>query len=237
MNIALILAGGIDFNFQMQIPKQFVNVNNRPLIVYTMEIFQKHSEIDKIVVVCLDGWKEMVKVYASQFNITKLSGIIKGGVNGQESSYNGIKALEGTAKKEDIIIVHDAIRPFVSDEIISDSIRVCREKGIGVAAVCSMDTIMKSDQGKVGIETIDRYDVMRIQTPQAYQYGYLAEAHKQAEDRKIVGLWDTCSMISRLGEKVYFSKGSESNIKINTVEDVAMFKALYGMKNTKNLKI
>lgn len=230
MNIALILAGGTDCNFQMQIPKQFVNVNNRPLIVYTMEIFQKHHEIDKIAVVCLSGWQEMVKVYASQFNITKLCNIISGGANGQESSYNGIKELQNIIKSDDIVVIHDAIRPFVSDEIISDSMRVCREKGNGVAAVCSMDTIMKSDKGIVGVETIDRYDVMRIQTPQAYKYGFLSSAHRQAEECGITGLWDACSMVSRLGEKIYFSRGAESNIKINTIEDVAMFKALYAMK-------
>lgn len=229
MNVAVILAGGTDMNFQMQIPKQFVNVNNRPIIVYTMEIFQNHPEIDMIEVVCLEGWKEMVRAYACQFGIAKLKKIITGGANGQESSYLGVKALSEIVKNDDIIIIHDAIRPFVSDEIVSDSIRSCKKNGMGVAAICSMDTIMKSEGERIGLETIDRFDVMRVQTPQAYRFDRLLQAHEKAEELGITRLWDTSSMISRLGEKVFFSKGSESNIKINTLEDVAMFKALYGM--------
>lgn len=233
MNIALILAGGVDSNFQMAVPKQFVNVYNRPLIVYTMECFQRHPEVDEIAVVCLDGWQEMVKVYANQFNITKFKYIIEGGVDGQASSYNGVMKLSETAKTDDIIIIHDAIRPFVSEDIISDSIRVCRLYGMGVAALCSMDTIMKSSGYNIGIETIDRMNIMRVQTPQSYRMDILKEAHKQANEQSITGLWDTCSMVSRIRKKIYFSKGSDTNLKINTIEDVAMFKALYNINAVK----
>lgn len=231
MNIALILAGGVDATFQMEIPKQFINVFNRPLIVYTMERFQKHSEIDTIAVVCLNGWQEMIRAYANQFNITKMKYIIQGGADGQESSSNGVKKIAEIAKGDDIVIIHDAIRPFVSEEIISDSIRVCRQKGMGIAAVCSMDTIMKSKDGCVGIETIDRLDVMRVQTPQAYRFDLLKQAHEQAVEQNIKGLWDTCSMFSKEGKQIFFSKGSDTNLKINSMEDVAMFKALYSMRS------
>lgn len=230
MNIALILAGGTDPRFQMNVPKQFVNVYNRPVIVYTLEAFQRHQDIDAIMVACLDGWQEMVKAYAKQFNITKLQWVIPGGNDGQASARNGILALKDKCRDDDMIILHDSIRPFVSEDIITDSIRVCRLYGMGVAAVRTMDTIMRTRDGKVGTESISRYSIVRIQTPQAYRMDCLLDIHRKAVEAGIVGEVDTNSVASRLGEKIYFSKGSDLNLKINTVEDVEMFKALYRMR-------
>ncbi len=230
MNVAVLLAGGVDSRFQMNVPKQFVNVFNRPVIVYTMERFQNHGEIDEIVVACLDGWQEMVKAYAKQFNITKLTQVIIGGKDGQETSRRAAEALKERCKSEDIVILHDAIRPMVSEELISDSIRSCRKYGMGVAAVCSMDAIMKSSDGKIGKESISRQEIMKIQTPQAYRFDLLEKIHKDAAKEGIVGQWETSSIIAMLREDIYFSKGSDMNLKINTVEDVTIFKALYQMK-------
>lgn len=230
MNIALILAGGVDQKFQMEIPKQFVNVNNRPIISYTMEVFQKHQEIDAIAIACLNGWQELVKSYAKQFNIDKLQWIVPGGTRGQDSSYNGVMKLNEVCQPGDLVIIHDSIRPLVSEELITDSIVTCRKEGMGVSAVHSMDTIMRSTDGKTGIESISRYEVMRVQTPQTYRFDFLYNAHQQALKVGIKGQVDTNSMISKLGEKIIFSKGSDFNLKINTVEDVEMFKALYRMK-------
>lgn len=230
MNIALILAGGTDPKFQMSVPKQFVNVFNRPVIVYTLEAFQKHKDIDAIMVACLDGWQEMVNAYAKQFNIDKLKWVITGGNDGQASARMGILALQDVCKADDVIVLHDSIRPFVSGDIISDSIRVCRLHGMGVAAVRTMDTIMKTSDGLVGTESISRYAIIRVQTPQAYRVDRLLDIHKKAVAAGIVGEVDTNSVVSKLGEPVYFSKGSDLNMKINTVEDVEMFKALYRMQ-------
>lgn len=231
MNIAVLLAGGVDPNFQMDIPKQFVNVYNRPVIVYTMEIFQNHPEIDAIMVACLSGWENMVSAYAKQFDISKLKWVITGGRCGQETSKLAVDTLMDCCSKDDIVVIHDAIRPMVSDEIISDSIYTCKKKGMGVAAVTSMDNVMMTDDGLTGRLSISRYSFRRIQTPQTYRLGELKQAHEEALTRNIRGEIDTNSMISRLGRNVFFSKGSDINLKINTVEDVTMFKALYTMKN------
>ena len=230
MNVALILAGGTYPRFQMTVPKQFVNVFNRPIIVYTLETFQEHPDIDSIMVSCLDGWQEMVKAYAKQFNITKLKWVITGGEDGQASARNGILALKDECRADDIVIVHDSIRPFVSEEIITDSIRVCRVNGMGVAAMRSMDTIMRTSDGYTGTDSISRYAIVRIQTPQAYRMDRLLDVHKKALEMGITGEVDTNSVVARLGEKVYFYKGSDLNLKINTLEDVEMFKALYRMQ-------
>lgn len=231
MNIAVILAAGADPTFRMDIPKQFVNVYNRPVIVYTMETFQRHPEIDAIMVACLKGWESMVEAYAKQFGITKLKWVIQGGESGQETSKRAVDRLAEECAEEDIIMLHDAIRPMVSDDIISDSIHTCRRKGMGIAAVTSMDNVMMTDDGVTGKLSISRHAFRRIQTPQTYCLGDLKKAHDEAAEMGIAGENDTNNMISRLGRNVNFSKGSDKNLKINTVEDVAMFKALYSMKN------
>lgn len=232
MNVALILAGGTDSRFQMDIPKQFVNVNNRPIIVYTLEAFQKHPEIDEIIITCLDGWQEMVRVYSKQFNITKLTDIISGGKDAQESTYKGLQLLKSRMDKGDVVVIHDAIRPLVTEEIITKSLDKCRKKGMGVAATHIMDTIMHSGDGKEGYQSINRYEIVKVQTPQAFAYHVIMGLHERAIDENCLGAWDNSSMITKLGEKVYFSEGSDVNIRINTVEDVAMFKALYKMKTS-----
>lgn len=231
MNIALLLAAGTDPTFQMDIPKQFVNVYNRPVIVYTMEAFQNHPQIDAVMVACLKGWEDMVEAYARQFQISKLRWVIQGGRNGQETSKLAVDRLMECCSAEDIIVIHDAIRPMVSADIISDSIDVCRRKGMGIAAVTSMDNVMMTDDGVTGRLSISRYAFRRIQTPQTYFMGELQRAHAEALEKDITGENDTNNMISRLGRNVHFSKGSDLNLKINTVEDIAMFKALYVMKN------
>lgn len=219
----------MDPTFQMDIPKQFVNVYNRPIIVYTLEKFQRHPEIDAIMVACLPGWENMVTAYAKQFDIDKLKWVIPGGKSGQESSKLAIDKLMEVCGAEDIVVLHDAIRPMVTDEIISDSIYTCKRKGMGVAAVISMDNVMMTSDGVTGNRTISRYAFRRIQTPQTYHLEELWKAHQEAVEQGILNENDTNNMISRLGRDVTLSKGSDTNLKINTVEDVEMFKALFNL--------
>lgn len=235
MNIAVLLAGGTDPNFKMNIPKQFVNVYNRPIIVYTMEAFQRHSEIEAIMVACLSGWEKMVEAYAKQFNIDKLRWIITGGSNGQETSRLAVNELDKCCNDDDIVVIHDAIRPLVTNEVISDSIHICRKKGMGIAAVTSMENVMLTDDGVTGLRSISRYAFKRIQTPQTYLLGKLRRYHEEALEQAVFGEVDTNNMVSKLGKPISLSKGSDLNIKINTVEDVEMFKALYNMINDDNI--
>lgn len=231
MTIAVLLAGGVDPGFQMDIPKQFVNVYNVPIIVYTMQKFQKHPEVDAIMVACLAGWENLVSAYAKQFDIDKLQWVIEGGRSGQETSRLAVNKLMETCKEDDIVILHDSIRPMVSDEIISDSIETCKKKGMGIAAVTSMDNVMMTDDGVTGKTSISRYAFRRVQTPQTYRLGELYIAHQDALEQGILNENDTNNMMSRLGKSVTFSMGSDTNLKINTVEDVEMFKALFKMQN------
>ena len=230
MNIALILAGGYGSRTAQDIPKQFMNVYEKPLIIYTLEKFQNHPEIDGIAVVCLDGWHEVLRAYARQYHITKLRWIVSGGSNGQDSTQKGIEALRDVCGEEDIVLVHDAIRPFITSEVLTDAIVKCRQFGSGLSAVRCQETIVRTEDGLEGSESIDRKEIMRVQTPQAYLYGKAKWAYEEAERRGITNEVYINTLMIHLGETVHFSLGTEKNVKITTVDDLELFKALLRMK-------
>ena len=230
MNIALILAGGHGNRTAQDIPKQFMNVYEKPLIIYTLENFERHPEIDGILVVCLDGWHEVLKAYARQYGISKLKWVVDGGDDGQESTKKGVEALKDVCGTEDIILVHDAIRPFITPDVITDAITKCKQKGSGLSAVRCQETIVRTDDGKSGVEGIARQEIMRVQTPQAYKYGKARWAYEEADRRGIRGEVYINTLMLYLGERVYFSKGTDKNVKITTIEDLEVFKALLQME-------
>lgn len=226
-NIALIIAGGVGARMGQDIPKQFINVNDKPVIVYTMEAFQKHSEIDAIEVVCLDGWHDVVRAYAKQFGIAKLESVVSGGINGQDSIRNG---LEDVSKRyfanDDIILIHDAIRPMISPDIITDNIRVCREKGNAITVIPCTAAMLKTYDSIASEEQVARDNLKITQTPQAFFLKDILEAHKEALEKGITNSVASCTMYIELGRKLYLSKGSEKNLKLTTTEDIEIFKAL-----------
>lgn len=230
MNIALLLAGGSGTRTEQDVPKQFFNVYEKPIIIYTLEAFQKHPDVDGIIVSCLEGWQEILRAYAREAGITKLKWVVGGGENGQASARKALQALQGVCTEEDIVIIHDAIRPMVSTEIISDCIVKCRQHGSGLAAMRCQETIVETQDGIKGDTGISRNNIMRVQTPQAYVYGRVLNAHLRALEQGITNAVYTNTLMLELGETLYFSKGSEKNLKITTMEDVEIFKALYKME-------
>lgn len=235
MNIALIIAGGNGKRMKQEVPKQFLNVYDKPVIIYTMEAFQKHPDIDEIVVVCIDGWHEMLKAYAKQYHIEKLKWVTMGGETGQESIYNGIREAKKHYQNEDLILVHDAIRPMVSQDIISDCIIQCKKYGSAVAAIPCTTAVLKyqkEDRNRAA-EEINRRELAMTQTPQGFSLKTLLWAHEEAAKRKIKESVASCTLLMELGENVYFSLGSETNIKLTTQADLEIFKALLYVKNIK----
>ena len=226
-NIALIIAGGSGNRMHQDIPKQFLTVNERPVIVYTLEAFEKHPEIDAIAVVC---------IYAKQFNITKLQYIVPGGKNGQDSIRNGVYELQKHFAPEDIVLIHDAIRPMVSAEIISDNIRVAREKGNAITVIPCAEAMMQTEDGAVSVGSYPRDRLKRTQTPQAFHIGDICDLHRRALEAGITNSVASCTLKIEMGEQVYFSAGSEKNIKLTTVEDIDIFKALLAAKRSDWLK-
>lgn len=236
MNIALLTAAGIGSRMNQDIPKQFIHINNKPLIVYTMEAFQKHPSIDAIIVVGLKGWIEILWAYAGQFNITKLKWVVEGGQTGQESIYNGLAELEKHCNKDDIVLIHDGNRAFVSEEIISDGLAKQKVYGSAIAAIPCVEAVFLSETGESSNKSIPREQLYRTQTPHIYSLEKLLWAHKQAKERAIMNTAATCTLMCELGEEIHFSMGSEKNIKITTVDDIEIFKALLNTKRDDWLK-
>lgn len=218
------------------IPKQFLTVNEKPVIVYTLEAFQNHPEIDAIAVVCIEGWDQVLWAYAKQFNITKLMYVIPGGKNGQDSIRNGVYELEKHYSPEDIVLIHDAIRPMVSAEIISDNIRVAIEHGNAITVIPCAEAMLKTEDGEVSVGSYPRDNLKRTQTPQAFPIGKICDLHRRALEAGITNSVASCTLMIEMGEQVYFSAGSEKNIKLTTVEDIDIFKALLAAKRSDWLK-
>ena len=235
-NIAIIIAGGIGQRMGQDIPKQFITVEDKPLIIYTLEKFQKHPSIYGIIVVCLDGWHEILKSYAKQFNITKLSSIVSGGKCGQESIKNGLDEASRLYDKNDIVLIHDAIRPMVSNEIISDNIAKCEIYGNATTVVPCTTVVLKKTTKEYSESVIDRDTLYLTQTPQAFILKDILDAHKEAKDKNITNTVASCSLYVELGRKVYYSNGSETNIKITRPGDIEIFKALLSLKRSDWMK-
>jgi len=235
-NIGLIIAGGSGNRMHQDIPKQFLTVNERPVIVYTLEAFEKHPEIDAIAVVCIEGWEQVLWAYAKQFNITKLKYVVPGGKNGQDSIRNGVYELEKHFAPDDIVLIHDAIRPMLSNEIISDNIRVAREHGNAITVIPCAEAMIQTEDGLISTGAYPRDKLKRTQTPQAFHIGQICDLHRSALEAGITNSVASCTLMIEMGQQVYFSAGSEKNIKLTTVEDIDIFKALLAAKRSDWLK-
>lgn len=238
MNIALIIAGGSGHRMEQSIPKQFINIYDKPVLIYTLEGFQKHPQIDAIEVVCIDGWQDILRAYANQFGITKLKWIIPGGSSGQESIRNGVYNLEGICSDDDIVVIHDGIRPMVDNEVLSDVLVVCEKYGNAVTSMPYNEQIFVIDNEKSTTQYIPRETLRRVSTPQAYKFGKLLWAYKKAfsEEIGIYGSSYTNTMMVDLGERLYFAQGSDKNIKLTTKDDLELFKAYLKMDKDSWLK-
>lgn len=235
-NIALIIAGGHGQRMGQDIPKQFLNVRDKPVILYTLAAFQKHPCIDGIVVVCLEGWEKILNAYCRQYAITKLESIVSGGVNGQESIYRGVKDIASRHEKEDLILIHDAIRPLVSEEIISDCIRVAGQFGNAVSVVPCNTAMLCTEDGITSSGQIPRDNLKVTQTPQCASVETLLKAHEEAGEKGITNSVSTCTLLTELGRPLHFSLGSEKNIKLTSTDDLEIFEALLEAKKAEFIK-
>lgn len=238
MNVAVIIAGGSGHRMGQDIPKQFINVYDKPVIVYTLESFQRHSQVDAIEVVCIDGWHDILWAYAKQFNITKLKWVVSGGNSAQESIRGGIENLKEELESNDNIIIHDGIRPLVDDEVLNDVIDKCNQFGNGVTSLPYNEQIFVIDDEASTTKYIPRETLRRVSTPQAYKLGKLVWAYDKAfeEEIGIYGSSYTNTMMVELGERLYFAKGSDKNIKLTTKDDLEIFKGYLTSEKDKWLK-
>ena len=236
MNIALLTAAGSGTRMHQDIPKQFIHVENKPIIIYTMEAFQRNLQIDAIIVVTLDTWKDFIWAYAKQFNITKLKWVVSGGATGQESIYNGLMQLKTECNEDDVVMIHDGNRPLLSDDIIANSLSVYNEFGSAVAAIPCVEAVFKCHDGVSSTISIPRDELYRTQTPHTYSLKKLLWAHEEAKRRNITNTAASCTLMQALGETVYFSKGSEKNFKLTTTDDFDIFRAFLNEQNLSWIK-
>lgn len=228
MNYALIIAGGSGNRMGQDIPKQFMHVDDCPIIVHTLLAFERHPDIHGIAVVCLDGWQTVLRSYANQFSVTKLKWIFKGGDSGMESIHNGIYGLrEEGCQDEDLVLIHDAVRPLLSQDIISSNIAICQKYGYAITGIRCREAILESEDGFSTTKSIPRDKLIRTQTPQTFRLRNIIEAHEEAAVRGIENSVASCTLMAELGgREMHIVPGSEKNIKVTTVEDLEILKAL-----------
>lgn len=232
MATALIIAGGVGKRMGMDIPKQFIMVDGKPIIIYTLESFQAHPDVDQILVVCKEGWDETLWGYVHQYKLDKVKWIIKGGTLCQYSINNGVQFLKDHCDDDDIVVIHDGIRPLVDELVLSDVIVKAKEYGNAVTSMPYNEQIFVKKTEETTTQYIDRNTLRRVSTPQAYQFGKLSWAYDKAVAEDI-GMTDssyTNTMMVDLGETLHFAAGSDKNIKLTTTGDLQMFKAYLNMK-------
>lgn len=251
MNIAVILAGGVGNRVGAtndcgeHIPKQFVEVLGNPVLAYTVDVFQKHPEIEAIEIVCLESYIDYIYDMKNKYNFTKVKWVTAGGDTFQKSVLNGVIYLEDKVKNDDIILVHFAASPFVEDYIISDAIKVCKEKGNAISAtdyylLCGRKINIKSvdEPDNCSVEYINRDSIACMSTPHAFQYSFINSLYKEAIQSGAIDRVEphTTTLMYELGKTIYFSKGSQTNIKITRREDLDLFEGYLLMKQKRTGK-
>ena len=226
MNYVIIIAGGVGSRLGAKVPKQFVEVLGKPIIAYTMEHFQNHPDIDGIELVCVDGYQGHLKEIVDKYGITKVMKIVKGGSEYERSIMNGVAGLEGIAQPDDVVMLHWSASPFINEEMITDNIRVCKEKGNAITASYSY-LLYGSNDGDCAKKAINRESFMTLSAPQSFLYKNIVDLYMQVEEKNMfetVEEHHTTVFMAELGIPLFFSKGSHTNIKITTKEDLDLFR-------------
>lgn len=232
MNVPIILAGGVGSRMGADRPKQFIEIFGKPVLVYTIEIFQNHPEIDAIEVVCVKSHIEYLKQLVKEYNLDKVKWITPGGKEFQDSVIMGINNLKGILDDDDVVLFQYGASPFTSDDIISDAIKVCKEKGNSSPAIKSL-FLLGSNDGDKSINWINRDEVIIHNTPQCFKFRYVVDLYDEAIEKGFIDKVEphTTSLMYLMGKEIYLSKGNQLNFKITTKEDLDLFKGFVLMKN------
>ncbi|MBQ7755789.1 MAG: 2-C-methyl-D-erythritol 4-phosphate cytidylyltransferase [Oscillospiraceae bacterium] len=232
MNIAIIFAGGSGVRMGAGIPKQFLEINGKPVIVHTLDLFENHREIDKIYISVLKDYIPYMQKLVNRFNLTKVSGIVAGGETGQDSIYNALSKAREENPGDSIVLIHDGVRPWITYETISRNIAGVKENGNAITCTACFETILMSTNGKK-VETVPyRKDTFAAQAPQSFYLDDILDAHEQVRktENRYDNLVDSCTLIKSIGREAFMVEGNRGNIKVTTPEDVYMYRALLQYK-------
>lgn len=230
MNIGVILAGGMGSRMGMQdMPKQFIDVYGKPILVHTLEKFDNNINIDKICIVCVKDYIEDVEILVRKFEIKKVDLIVEGGSTRQESVNNALNELSRSCKEDDIVVIHDSVRPLISSRIIDDNIFCAKEYEAVDTVIPASDTIVKS-VNNIDIDSIPvRKELYLGQTPQSFKFGLIKKAHENAKVNNIEDSTDDCRLVLKMNHKVNLVEGDKMNFKITSAEDLTLLKAIVKM--------
>ncbi|MPM14264.1 Ribitol-5-phosphate cytidylyltransferase [bioreactor metagenome] len=229
MNIGLILAGGLGLrmNQEGEPPKQFFMLGGKPVLIHTLDKFEQHPSIDAVCIVCLSSWENYLWDLIHAFGLKKIRWIVTGGDCRQQSVYNGLCALEKDCSGDDVIVVHDGVRPFITDEIITQNIQTALAFGNAMTSMRSTDTLILSDDGKRSSRAMERDLCFTVQTPQTYRLSYGLSHYRRAYELGRTGTINCCELFVEMGEEIYIVNGRKTNIKLTTQDDIAYLKALH----------
>lgn len=235
MNNVLIFAGGSGTRMNSRArPKQFLQFYGKELIIHTLENFQNHNEIDNIVVVCIEDWIPYLNKLLSKYQMDKVKTVVSGGKTGQESIYKGLCAIKEFAPADSVVLVHDGVRPFVNEGLISDCIASVRAHGSAITVVPAIETIVQQENGKITSIT-DRSKSFHAKAPQCFLLGELLSAHNKAIADGNTNMIDSASLMQAYGHDLYTVQGNFDNIKITTPADFYTFKALYEVREQQQI--
>lgn len=228
MNIAVIFAGGSGVRMGAGMPKQFLEINGKPIIIHTLDNFQNSPSIDKIYISCKSDYIETLKDLTRRFAITKVCGIVEGGNTGQDSIYNALSAAYSENDHDSIVLIHDGVRPFVSEEVIKKNIESVMKYGSGITCTSFFETPILSRGGLEVEEMPLKKEMFTAQAPQSFYLGEIIEAHKEMRktNPEYTDIADSCNLYKNLGKNVYIVEGNRGNIKVTTPEDFYILRAL-----------
>ncbi|MEG0835225.1 MAG: IspD/TarI family cytidylyltransferase [Christensenellaceae bacterium] len=226
-NYAILLAGGVGKRMESEIPKQFLTVDGKPIIIYSIENFQQNPQIEKIAVVCVQNWIGHLRELIKKYSLNKVEWIVEGGTTCHDSIRNGVFFLKDKIDPDDCIVIHDAVRPVLPQKALNEVLRVAHDKGNASSSIACHPPIVYTDDFISGISDVDREHVMLTVSPQAYKYSLALKCYEKAEQENRHDFTFTSSLLIHCGKRVYFAKGTTSNIKITQKEDLVLFEALH----------
>lgn len=227
MNYAVIFAGGTGKRMNSKTrPKQFLTLYGKEIIIHTLEKFEEHPEIDGISVVCIEEWIDYLKKIIDKFQLKKVKWITPGGSTGQESIYNGLRAIKEDVDEDSVVLIHDGVRPLIDSELITNNIKTVKEHGTSITVVPAVETVMLVDENGEIAQSIDRSRCRVVRAPQGFIYGDLMKAHEKYRASGYNSWIDSASMMSAEGYKLHQVLGKPENIKITTPSDFYTFRAI-----------